>query len=223
MRRTIIGATLAAASVAAGGLLVAELAIPGSAASGPTAVATYDAPGANTTTPSPANDPIQSALKDLVTKGVITQAQADAVDQALRNAMPKRGEFGGGFRGGPFGGPGRGPGFGMNVDTIAKALGIDTATLRTELQNGSTIADIAKAHSGDVQKVIDALVADAKTKLDKAVTDGHLTQAQEDQMLKDATTRFTNLVNNKMPSFGPHGGMFGPRPGQASPPSTSNA
>ena len=221
MRRTIIGATLAVASVVAGGALVAELAAPGSAAGHKAAVSTYSASGTaggSSSTSAPATDPIQNALKGLVSKGVITQAQADAVAQALHDALPGRGGFGehGGFKG-----P-RGRGF-ESLATVAKALGIDAASLRTQLEGGATIADIAKAHNIDPQKVIDALVADAKTHLDQAVSSGKLTQAQEDQFLKDAATKFANLINNKMPMFGPRRGrMFGPALPSGTPP-TSNA
>ncbi len=71
-------------------------------------------------------------------------------------------------------GPGRGfgPGGafghhdgGPQLDVAAKALGMTTADLLTELRAGKSIADVAKEKNVDVQKVIDALVADAKTRI----------------------------------------------------------
>jgi ferredoxin len=57
-----------------------------------------------------------------------------------------------------FGG-GRGPGGGPKLDVVVEALGITGEELRTALQEGQSIADIAEAQGVDVQTVIDALVA----------------------------------------------------------------
>ena len=59
------------------------------------------------------------------------------------------------------------------LDPVAKALGITTDELKTDLAKGQSIADIAKAKNVDLNKVIDALVADATAKIDKLVTDKH--------------------------------------------------
>ena len=64
--------------------------------------------------------------------------------------------------GGPGGdhGPGRGFG-GPELDAAAKAIGITTQELQTQLRSGKTIADVAKAKGVDRQKVVDAMVAAA--------------------------------------------------------------
>ena len=63
----------------------------------------------------------------------------------------------------------------LGLDAAAKAIGITPDALRAQLQAGKTIAQVAKAHGISVQKVIDAMVADAKTKLEanleKIITD----------------------------------------------------
>ena len=57
--------------------------------------------------------------------------------------------------------------------------------------------------------MIGAIVAEAKTHLDTAVTDGKLTQAQADKILTELTTRTTDFVNNGfpagLPGLGDHG------------------
>src|SRR5205823_2511598 len=74
-------------------------------------------------------------------------------------------------------GSGGGKAFGMRaaggaeLGVAATAIGITEDQLRTELKAGKTIAQVAQAHNVDVQKVIDALVADAKAKLQQAETD----------------------------------------------------
>ena len=78
--------------------------------------------------------------------------------------------------------------------------------LRQALAGGQSIADFAKSKNVDPQKVIDALVAEAKTRLDQAVTNSKITQAQADTELAEQTPRITSLVNGtiKVPDFGGH-------------------
>ena len=99
--------------------------------------------------------------------------------------------------GGCIGGP-RGAG----LDAAATALGMTAEELRAQLDADTTIADVAKAKNVDVQKVIDAMVADAKAHLDQAVTDGRLTQAEADAKKADLTERITTLVNEGPPARG---------------------
>jgi hypothetical protein len=83
------------------------------------------------------------------------------------------------FAGGLKGGPGFGFGFGHRggalfenkLDAAAKALGITADELQNDLRDGKSIADIAKAKSVDVNKVIDAIVSDAESKIDAALKD----------------------------------------------------
>ena len=92
-------------------------------------------------------------------------------------------------------------------------IGISETDLATQLRAGKTIAQIAKAHGVTTQKVIDALVADAKAKLAAAVKAGRLTQAQADRLQTGLTKGITGLVNGTFPKppFGAHRGQgFGP-------------
>ena len=90
-----------------------------------------------------------------------------------------------------------------DASVVAKAIGISEADLDTDLQGGSTIAAVAKAHNVDIQVVIDALVADAKDELAAAVKAGTMTQAQADTETGELSTRFTDRVNGT--GFGPGG------------------
>ena len=91
------------------------------------------------------------------------------------------------------------------LDSVAKALGITTDELKTDLAKGQSIADIAKAKNVYVDKVIDTLVGDASAKIDQAVKDEHLTQAQADKLKSMLKTVITKFVNNGFPK-GMHGG-----------------
>jgi hypothetical protein len=115
---------------------------------------------------------------------------------------------------GGFGGPGHGGpgGPGASLETAAKALGISEDDLKSELQDGKTIADVAKEKGVDEQKVIDALVAEAKARSAEAVKAGKITQEQADEHLKDLADRITKMVEDGFPKGGPRGG-HGPRGG----------
>ena len=97
------------------------------------------------------------------------------------------------------------------ASVVAKAIGISESDLNTALQGGKTIADVAKANNVDVQRVIDALVADARDELAAAVEAGTMTQAQADAETSGLTQFATNQVNGT--GFGPGGHGGGMRAG----------
>ncbi len=72
---------------------------------------------------------------------------------------------------------------GANIAVVAKSLNMTEAELRTELQAGKSIADVASAKGVSVDTIVSAIVADQTEKLKQAVTDGKLTQAQADAVL----------------------------------------
>ncbi len=147
-----------------------------------------------------------------VSDGKLTQAQADQILANAEthaanhvNSTAPMGRGGHGGKGGMLAGdPANAP-----LAVAAKALGIDEAALRTELQSGKTIADVAKAKGVDTAKIVTAIVDARKIDVAKAVTDDKLTQAQADQMLANAEARATDLVNGKAPT-GRHNGGRGP-------------
>ena len=98
--------------------------------------------------------------------------------------------------GGP-GGPHRGFGFrgGFGLDVAAKAIGVSTESLLSDLKAGKTIADVAKAKGVDVQKVIDAMVAAMKTELDAQVKAGRLTSEQASKIKANLDQMITDQVN----------------------------
>ena len=97
--------------------------------------------------------------------------------------------------------PGRGHGFGnpgetvSDLSVVAKAIGISQTDLQTALDNGQTVAAVAKAHDVATQTVIDALVQDGLDELAADVTSGRLTQAQADAQKAAVTQRATDQVN----------------------------
>jgi DNA-binding CsgD family transcriptional regulator len=85
------------------------------------------------------------------------------------------------------------------------------AELKTELQAGKSIADVAKAKNIDLDTVIAKLTAAFKAHLDEEVASGKHTQAEADAKLAEFSTRVTTMVN--APGLPMRGGKGGHGPG----------
>ena len=227
MNKKLAGTGLAIGLVAgAGAGLILELSGNAGAASGVAVTAAVDDSTADTTATTDtsattattdtsgtdAADPARrdpttklgDVLKPLVDDGTITQDQADKVIAAIVAARPVGGPGGHRGPGGPFGGRI----FGAGLDVVATTLGITTDEVRTALESGQTIADLAVSKGKTAQDVIDALVAEATTKINAEVTAGKLTQDQADKLIAHLTTFATDFVNNVKIPGGP--GFGGP-------------
>jgi len=169
-------------------------------------------------------DQLQAAVKD----GRLTQAEANAIQQRLKQkgaapALPF-GFFGFGHRGFP--GPGRlggrvgvmaGPG---TLRAAANYLGLTGAQLFQQLSSGKSLAQIATAKGKSVSGLEQAMSTAAKSRLDKLVAAKVITAAQEQRMLARLNSRLSSAVNQKgLPfkrAFGPRlrlpGGGAGGRP-----------
>ena len=124
---------------------------------------------------------LKARLQTLVDDGTLTSSQLDAVVVALEAARP----MGGGHKGRGHGGQNHGgPGHdGQNhggargekrqemLTAAADAIGITADELKTAIEGGQTIAEVAEANGKSVQSVIDALVAQATTDLTQRITD----------------------------------------------------
>ena len=139
---------------------------------------------------------LRETLQALVDDGTLTEAQLDSVVEALGAAGPMGGGGGHGMRG-------------AGLSTVAEILGLTEDEVRTAIEGGQTLAELADANGSSADELIDALVADLQTHLDEEVTEGDLTQDEADAKLADATERITEFVNNTQEA-GPAGGMGGP-------------
>ena len=105
----------------------------------------------------------------------------------------------------------RGPRAAVASEAVAKALGMTADELRTELQSGKTLADIAKAKGVDIAKVKQAIIDDFTARETAEVAAGEHTQAEVDQKIADLTSKIDDVVNGAMPMGGKGG--HGPRGG----------
>jgi hypothetical protein len=90
--------------------------------------------------------------------------------------------------------------------TASKALGVTEAELKTELEAGKSVSDVAKAKNIDLATVKAALLAEAKAHVDAAVAAGKHTAAEGATKLAEMTSRLdTMLTTAGLPARGPQG------------------
>lgn len=139
-----------------------------------------------------ANGKTRDGLIAALTQAATTQI-ATLVDK--QNPFPK---------GGPGFGRGDHFGFGMDETTAASTyLGISEADLRTQLQSGKTLGQIADATAGKSRDgLIQAIVADETAKIDAAQTAGRITADQGTTLKANLTQRVTTFVDATRPAKG---------------------
>ncbi len=130
-----------------------------------------------------------------IATGIASVALAVGAGAGLADAA----QLGGGDKAGADTAEHRGP---PGATAIAEYLGLTAAELRTRLEAGTTLADIAKAQGKTVKGLEDAIVADAKSHLDAAVADGRLTAAQASARLEELESRVDDMVNRTGPPLG---------------------
>jgi hypothetical protein len=195
LKRKVIVAGVAALAVAVTGGAIAATKATSPKAEGQAVV--DDAAQQLGVQPSELSAALKKALSNRVDAAVkagrITKAEGDAMKARINSGdFPL---FGGGHRG--FGKFGHGPHFKLHgLDAAASYLGLTEAQLRTQLNNGKTLAQVAKAENKSVDGLVDALVKDANEKIDQAVKDGKLTKAQADEIKQGQRERLSDFVNN---------------------------
>ena len=103
------------------------------------------------------------------------------------------------------GGPGRGPGGGgPGASAAAAAIGISESDLAGALRAGKSMAEVAKDKGVDEQKVIDALVAERKARLEADVANGRLTRAEADAKLAELPAKAKLDVERQGVAGPPH-------------------
>ncbi|MFC3801560.1 SHOCT domain-containing protein [Cohnella sp. GCM10012308] len=130
------------------------------------------------------------------TKTTGSTSQTQAADST---AAPTKGDGqhrGGGFRAS------------WNNAEVAAMLNLTEDELKTQLQAGKTLSDIAAAQGVDAQKVQDLIVSTMTKQLDSRLADGKITQAQYDEQKATLAERATEALANAFPGKG--GGKGGP-------------
>ncbi len=105
-------------------------------------------------------------------------------------------------------------------DSLAKALGITTDELYTELNSGKTLSELASEKGLDKADLVAELESAHQAGLAQAVSDGILTQEQADTMLKQMAGNYEWMLDNMGAGvgygmMGGRGGMMGGYYGQS--------
>jgi len=146
------------------------------------------------TMPGAQQDKLAGILSDLVKKGTLTQAQADALTAAITSARSADDAAHAAEEAA------------HNADRaaldalIAKTIGLDATVIKTRLAAGESLGAIAGSKK---DAVIAVLVADETKRIDAAVTAGKLTAAQATTLKAGLVAHVTAEVNSV---GGPMGG-----------------
>lgn len=162
---------------------------------------------------------LNSALKGAAVDQLDAAVKAGKLTQAQANELKQHIKQGGGP--GPllFGAPGpgqgfRGPGLLEHGDghgplaTAAKYLGLTKAQLRKQLISGKSLAQVAKAQGKSTSGLEQAITAQIKARLDKAVANKRITATQEQKLLSGLSAKIGDLINGTPPErarFGARG------------------
>jgi hypothetical protein len=103
-----------------------------------------------------------------------------------------------------------GPGGGPASPAIAAYLGLTADQVRTQLQVGQTLAEIATAQGKTAAGLEAAILADATTHLDAEVAAGTISAAQESSIRTDLSSHLDAMVNSTGPPERDAGGPGGP-------------
>ena len=205
-KRTIATVMLTTVALTAGSLGVANAASKTSRTVVTKSITKVSQPSANARGIGGPAAALDSLLSGLVTKGTITQVQADAIKAAALAAA----EIAKANR----------PEKAMSPERAAKdalissILGIDTATIKSRLQAGETLAAIAGSKK---DALIAALVAEHSKKIDARLAAGKITAAQA-TTLKAGLLAHVSEEINEVKGKGKHGGLM-PAPAPLATPS----
>jgi DNA-binding phage protein len=150
-----------------------------------------------------------AALHGKTRDGLIA-ALADAAKTEIATLVDQKGNTfgpGPGGRGGP-----RGLMITNDIAAAAAYIGTTEADLRTKMQAGQTLAQIATAAGKTRDGLIAAMVADGNAKIDAALAAGTITAAQAAEKKASLTAHVTAEVDMTHPAGGPGFPGRGARP-----------
>ena len=192
-KRTIATVVLTTVALTAGGFGTANAATKSTRTVVTKSVTKVSQPGVNARSLGGPAAALDGILSGLVTKGTITQVQADAIKAAVLSAA----ETAKANRPAKVGGPDR-----AAMDAlISSTLGIDSATIKSRLKAGETLAAIAGSKK---DALIAALVAEHSKRIDAKVAEGKITAAQATTLKANLLSHVTEDVN-EVKGKGKHG------------------
>jgi len=194
------GFVLAVALGAVGGFAAAEVLSADDDAEAMVAEATVE--------PDDASDSLTEALEFLVDEAVeagrLTEEEGERLKERLQSR--ERPFVVPGLETLPFGDRGfelfdRGFGlFGaiVDLDTAASYLGLTASELREELEEGNSLAEIAREQDKSVDGLVRVLIDEAKQRIDDAVADGRVSEERATRLKDDLEGRIRDRVDDEL-------------------------
>jgi hypothetical protein len=90
---------------------------------------------------------------------------------------------------------GKSPLFRAVMRELTDQTGMDRCAVLADLADGQTFSQIAQANGSNAQKVMDAVLANLKERLAKAVSNNKITQEKADEVYKNMSERLTTLMD----------------------------
>jgi len=94
------------------------------------------------------------------------------------------------------------------ITVVAEQTGLTEQDILTQVRDGATLAEIITANGGDVDAVIAAVVEEATTRINTAVSESRITQERADEMLANLQENVTSAINGEF-QVGRGGGRGG--------------
>ncbi len=137
---------------------------------------------------------LKAILEKLVQKGTITQAQADAILAAVREAAPKKKDRDGDREAAEI----VKRAFANMMRLSVEYIGLPQQAVAGQLKAGKSLGEVADTQPGKSREGLIAYLERTITAaLDKAVADGKITQARADEAKSHLTERVTRFVDHK--------------------------
>jgi hypothetical protein len=88
------------------------------------------------------------------------------------------------------------------ISAVVEATGLNRAEVARALRGGSTLADLITANGGDVSAVTADVIGILTARVETALANGRITQAQADTMIANIEERVVSAINGEVPGFG---------------------
>ena len=156
---------------------------------------------------------LQNRVDEAVEEGRLTEEQGDRLKERIDSGtwpFPLLGGLGHGLFGER--GHGIGLGLGLGLENAAEYLDMSEAQLREKLADGKTLAEIARAEGKSVDGLVQALVGEARERIDAAVAAGRLSEERAERLMQGLEERIADRVNRELSPRGfgfRHGFGFG--------------
>jgi hypothetical protein len=145
----------------------------------------------------------RAAISSQVQAGKLTQAQADKINSDLPTLLDQL------LNNKPRSGEGSSTSELAAWNAAAAAIGVNPGDMKRALGSGQSLADQARAHNVDPNKVRDAALAAARADINSHVQAGKMTQAQGDAQYSEITRWLDSFMNTapKIPEATPTAGQ----------------